>query len=125
MLRVQAQAQCNACMQRGLHSASPLAHNAEHRGNAHTLLVACSSPEVQAHGEVLVLQVQDEVGGKVLLAHLAGPEPGLCLLLTRHMLCETSSLWQAMPFQAFQGSMGCSRHGSMRINEQGVGRRAT
>ena len=48
--------------------------------------MADGSPEVQAHGQVLVLQVQDEVGGKVLLAHLACPKSGLGLLLNRHML---------------------------------------
>ena len=47
------------------------------------------SPEVQAHGELLVINPQLKVGGKVLLAHLAGPEARLRLILLTHTSVNT------------------------------------
>ena len=88
-------------MQGELHSGSPAAHTYGHRDTAWALSVATGSPEVQAHGQGLVLRVQDEVGGKVLLAHLACPKSGLGLLLNRHML----EAGQAMPVD-YGNSMG-------------------
>ena len=53
------------------------------------------SPEVQAHGELLVVQGKLKIGREVLLPHFTGPETRLCLLLNRHTyVSRPSHPWQ-------------------------------